>query len=112
MTVYLKHGQTVTIGQRVTRGVMVNELPQGTSYTITKLDDDGYTTSIDEQELSTITKTVTKNDSEDFTAHNTTVAGNNKEAAVNTGVMLNVLPFFGLIAVGVGGLFAFRKIAV
>lgn len=111
LTVYLKHGQTVTIGQRVTRGVTVNELPQGTSYTVTKLDDDGYTTSIDGQEASMVTKTVTRNDSESFAAQNMTVAGNNKEASVNTGVILNVLPFFGLIAVGVGGLFAFRKIA-
>ncbi len=111
LTVYLKHGQTVSIGERVTRGVTVNELPQGTSYTITKLDDDGYTTSLDEQEVSTVTKTVARNDSEDFAAHNTTVAGNNKEASVNTGIMLNVLPFIGLVAVSVGGLFAFRKIA-
>ena len=112
LIVYLKHGQTVTIGERANRGVTFNELPQGTSYTITKLDDDdGYTTSIDGESSLTTTKTVAKPDAVDFTEHNTTVAGNNKEAAVNTGVVLNALPFATVVLAGVGGLFAYRRMS-
>ena len=110
LIVYLKHGQTVTVGEHMNRDAAINELPQGTSYTITKLDsDDGYTVSIDDQSVSTVTKAVAKLGSEDYIAHNTTVAGNNKEAAVNTGVVLNILPFVTAAMAGVGGLFAYRR---
>lgn len=111
LVVYLKHGQTVTVGERLTRGVTVNELPQGVSYSITKLDDDGYTTSIDDQVVSTVTKTVAKNDSENFATHNTTVVGNNKESTVNTGAFVSVWPFATIVAVCLGGAFIMRRIA-
>ena len=110
LMVYLKHGQTVTVGEHMNRDAAINELPQGTSYTITKLDsDDRYTVSIDDQSVSTVTKAVAKLGSEDYIAHNTTVAGNNKEAVVNTGVVLNILPFLTAAMAGVGGLFVYRR---
>ena len=110
LIVYLKHGQTATIGERLTRGMTVNELPQGASYTIIKLDDDGYTTSIDGQAVSTVTKSVAKNDSDDFATHNTTVVGNNKESTVNTGAFVSVWPFAAIAVVSLGGAFVMRKV--
>ena len=110
LIIYLKHGQIVTIGERLTRGVTVNELPQGASYSITKLDDDGYTTSIDNQTVSTVTKTVAKNDSEDFESHNTTLVENNKESTVNTGAFVNVWPFAAIAVACLGGAFVARRV--
>lgn len=111
LIVYLKHGQSVTIGERTNRGTTYNELPQGTSYTITKLDDDdGYTTSIDGEAGLAVTKSVVKPGAADFAAHNTTVAGNNKEAAVNTGAFISVWPYAAVAAVCLGGAIAVRRV--
>ena len=111
LIVYLKHGQSVTIGERTNRGATFNELPQGTSYTITKLDDDdGYDTSLDGQSGVTVSKTVTKPGAADFAEHNTTVAGNNKEAVVNTGAFITVWPFAAIAFACLGGVFVARRV--
>jgi len=101
--VYLKHGQEVSIGRYDNGGVTANELPQGATYTITKIDTaDGYETTIDGEAVITIEKTVAAID-------NNTVVTNNKEAAVSTGIYTNVLPFAAVAVLSLSGLVIARK---
>lgn len=107
--VYLKHGQTATIGNYATRAASARELPQGVSYTIEKVDsDDGYGASMDNSEVTTVTKTVAPIDSEDFATHNVTIAGNSKDATVNTGVFAASWPFLLAASLGLTGFIIFR----
>ncbi|MBR5418909.1 hypothetical protein IK110_01525 [Candidatus Saccharibacteria bacterium] len=101
--VYLKHGQEITIGRYENGDVSANELPQGASYTITKVDTgDGYTTEIDGAAVTSTEKTVAAMD-------NRTVVTNNKEAVVGTGVYVNVLPFAAVAVLSLSGLVVARK---
>ena len=101
--VYLKHGQEVSIGRYESDGVVANELPQGASYTITKVDTaDGYETTIDGVATASTEKTVAAID-------NNTIVTNNKEAAVSTGIYTNVLPFAAIAVLSLSGIVIARK---
>jgi len=108
--VYLKHGQTATIGNYATRAASARELPQGVSYTIEKVDsDDGYAASMDNSETTAVTKTVAPVDSESFVANNVTLAGNSKDSTVNTGVFAASWPFLLAAGLGLSGFVIFRR---
>ena len=101
--VYLKHGQEITIGRYESDGVVANELPQGVSYTITKVDtSDGYTTEIDGAAVTSVEKTVAAMD-------NNTAVTNNKEAMVNTGISTSMLPFAAVAVLSLSGILVARK---
>ena len=110
--VYLKHGQTVTIGDYASGSVMAREIPQGVSYTIEKLDDDdGYVSSLDNTETTTVSKAIAPVGSDDFASHNTTIAKNGKDATINTGVFVATWPYLLVAALGVSGFIIFRRIS-
>jgi hypothetical protein len=104
LTVYLKHGQEVTIGHYDNGSKIANELPQGVTYTITKVDaEDGYTTKMDGEEIATVEKIVAASD-------NLTSAVNNREASVNTGAYVGVWPFVAVAVLSLSGLIVVRKV--
>ena len=110
--VYLKHGQTATIGDYATRASTARELPQGVSYTIEKIDsDDGYDVTLDNTEVATVTKAVAPVGSDEFATNNVTIAGNSKEATVNTGVFAVSWPYLLAASLGLGGFIAFRRLS-
>ena len=110
--VYLKHGQTVTVGDYVSGDVTAHELPQNVSYTIEKIDsDDGYGITLDNSETNTVSKTVAAIGSESFEANNVTRAANSKDATVNTGVFVASWPFLAAAAFGLGGFIIFRRLS-
>ena len=89
-TFYLKHGETLTIAN----------LPYGVTYTVTEAD---YTTEGYDDEVITYDDTNKKIDS----AADTVTITNNKGTTVDTGVVLDSLPYILLIAVAVVGVVAF-----
>ena len=104
LTVCLKHGQEVTIGHYDNGSKIANELPQGVTYTITKVDvEDGYTTKMDGEEIATVEKIVAASD-------NLTSAVNNREASVNTGAYVSVWPFVAVAVLSLSGLIIARKV--
>ena len=96
-TIYLKHGQTITI----------EDLPEGTTYTITETGATDYETYIDgsttDNKVSG-TKTVTSANTNDNTAF-----VNNKVEANLTGIFMNVAPFIVLVALAVVGITLIKK---
>lgn len=101
--VYLKHGQTITIGLDDN----VNELPIGTHYVITEVGAEDYATYIDgsETEGKIASEKIAKASYDlDYPSQNTTHYVNFKESAVMTGVSSLLWPFVGL---GLIGLFGF-----
>lgn len=90
-TFYLKHGETLTI----------DNLPYGVTYTVTEEDytSEGY----DEEVIVYSDDTNKKIDS----ASDTVTITNNKGITVDTGVVLDSLPYVLLIAVAVVGVVAF-----
>ena len=84
-TFYLKHGETFTI----------KNLPYGVTYEVTEENytGDGYTTthafSDDAKEINSVSDTVT--------------VTNNKEATVDTGIVLDSLPYVLLLILSIGG---------
>ncbi|MCQ2571173.1 MAG: hypothetical protein MJ154_02925 [Candidatus Saccharibacteria bacterium] len=110
--VYLKHGQTATIGRYESDKVLAHELPQNVSYTIEKMDnDDDYLVTLDNSEATAVTKTVAGINADEFTTNNTTIAGNNRDATVNTGVFVESWPFMIVVAFGLGGFVIFRRLS-
>ena len=104
LTVYLKHGQEVSIGRYDDSSKTASELPQGVTYTITKVDtEDGYTTKMDGEAVATVEKTVAASD-------NLTSAVNNREASVNTGAYVSVWPFVAVAVLSLSGLIIARKV--
>lgn len=101
--VYLKHGQEVVIGRYENGNVAANELPQGTTYSISKVDEDGYSATIDGVETNTITKQV-------VSENNKTNVSNNREASVNTGAFIDVLPFVAVAVFSFSGLIVTRRL--
>ena len=108
--VYLKHGQTATIG---VNGEL-NELPIGVQYSVQELDATDYETLIDGEvdedkgtDFKTVQADLAGDASEDeiaaYKESNMTDFKNKKEANVLTGVMLSVLPFAIAGAVGLAG---------
>ena len=111
--VYLKHGQSVTIGDYSRSGVTAHELPLGVSYTIEKIDDgDNYVTSIDGNETLTSTpKAISAIDDEGFAVNNNTLVVNNKESSVDTGVFTSAWPYLVAAFFGLSGFVIFRRVA-
>ena len=108
--VYLKHGQTATIGRYESDDVLAHELPQGVTYTIEKMDeDDGYLVMLDNSETSAVTKTVAEISSDEFMTRNATIAGNNRDATVNTGAFAEPWPYMAIIVFGLSGFVIFRR---
>ena len=117
ITVYAKHGETITIGKTADE---LCQLPIGTTYTIEEKNYDNtesYTTTIDG---TTTAKTVTKTTVEVATAgdqtsvdafetNNTTEYVNNREASVLTGLFINIMPFVLLVAVAFVGIILIKK---
>ena len=112
--VYLKHGQTATIGGGVNdrSDASANEIPLGASYTVEKLDsDDGYATSIDGGGVKTASKNVVAVNADDFSEQNATYAMNSKDATVNTGVFATAWPYALAVALGLTGVLAFWRLS-
>ena len=110
--VYLKHGQSVTIGDYATRGATAREIPQGVSYTVEKIDsDDGYESTMDYSEVTAVTKSVAPVGSDEFSSKNITIAGNSKDATVNTGVFVASWPYLLAAGLGLAGFFVFRRLS-
>ena len=109
--VYLKHGQEVTIGKYESQNITAYELPDGISYTITKVEaDDGYTSKIDGAEVVTVAKSATISDANDFSIKNVTLAINSKDSTVNTGVLISAWPYMAIALFGLSGFIVFRRI--
>lgn len=94
-TIYLKHGQTITIGN----------LPEGTTYTITETGAADYDTKVDGNNgKASGTKKVTSANTNDNTAF-----VNNKEETNLTGIFINIAPFVGLIILAIIGIVLIKK---
>lgn len=122
-TLYLKGGQTITIGKNGN----VNEIPVGVNYNITETGATEYQTYIDgsstdnkvmSQKTTVGVPTfvdVNKKTSEEiaaetaFNTSNKTAYVNNREANVLAGLFVNYWPFIILIGLGVLGLIAIKK---
>lgn len=99
-TVYLKHGQKITI----------EDLPKGAKYTITETSATGYTTAIELDGDGSADVTSTPGDlkveekSEDGMSGDTDVTYiNTRNGVIPTGVLMTIAPFVALILVGVLG---------
>ncbi len=114
--IYLKHGQTATIGQNGE----LNELPVGLQYSVIELDAVDYETYIDgevEEDKSVDSKVVQADLAEDaseeeiatYKQNNVTEFVNKKEANVLTGVALSILPFAIAGSLGLAGYAMSRK---
>lgn len=107
-TIYLKHGQDVTIGLTDTSASGLQQLPVGLEYEIT-LTANGYKIYVDDATSSvnnavTVEKTTVSN-----AAENATSFTSNKEANPLTGFFVNYWPFILLIALGAAGMYIIRK---
>lgn len=97
---YLKSDDTIVIGL----SGELNQIPIGKNYTVSEDEVENYTTTIDDQAASTLTKvTAMEPDS------NKTVVVNDYSIASLTGVIINVLPFVILIGFAVVGFVIFTK---
>ena len=105
----LKHGDTMTIGL-VRAG---SQIPVGTNYSITKIDTtDGYTTSIDSVERTTISKTMVATNNSDYNTANKTAIDEHLQSSVDTGIVMNTAIYILLAIAGIGGAYyATKKIS-
>lgn len=107
-TIYLKHDDTAVIGQGNRAGG--NQVPIGASYTITKADtSDGYTTTMDDNEVTTVTKTTVATTADDFATASLTEIENNKNAEPVTGIVTNVWTYIVLMIAGLLGFFLIAR---
>ena len=113
--VYLKHGQSVQIGNNGE-----NELPLGLEYSITELDADSYSTYVDgDMSVSTKQSRAKQTASEyggnpsgmSFSAENVTSFDNMRNGSVATGVSTMVLPFVGIAIIGIAGVCVYWAIS-
>lgn len=112
--VYLKAGQTVVVGENGQ-----NELPIGLEYTITELDAGDYETYIDggaddgkvSRRKLTLSEYGPNNNGMLFAEENITNFENVKNGAVLTGVSTAVLPFVGIVLLGVTAVFVYRAVS-
>lgn len=101
-TVYLKHGETVTVG----KDGSLDQIPVGVSYTITEKGATDYETKVD----GTDGKATPSKTTEESSANNKTEFVNKKTSAVVTGVMLTVIPFIILLVVAGVGIIIIKKL--
>ncbi|MBR4262659.1 MAG: hypothetical protein IKQ35_04785 [Bacilli bacterium] len=108
-TLYLKHGQSVTIGLNGT----INEIPINGSYTITETGATDYKTYIDGSttDAKTTTKTTVATNASNFSTNNTTAYINNYQSDVLTGIFINILPFVLLIGLAVIGIYINKRLS-
>ncbi len=110
--IYLKHGQTAIIGVYDDNGNELNQFPIGQTYRIRQVQDAEYDTSVNGTSgLIIHDRDAVEINSGDYAASNVANYLNerNSEGAPFTGVMLNTLPFVGLIIVGGLGLILYKK---
>ena len=103
--VYLKHGQTVTIGLNGSSP----EIDAGIEYQVIEQGATDYNTYINGSTTDTKTSTLTElsNDS----SKNSASFVNHKETATLTGLLINILPFVVLLVLASFGLHTIRKTA-
>ena len=99
--VYLKHGDTVTVG--VNNGK--NQLPIGAGYTITNNAHENYTSKIDGTEQDSVTKTTAAVDDSNFNTQNKTSIENNYDSNPITGIVTNFWFYLVLLMIGAFGVF-------
>lgn len=109
-TIYLKHGQSVTIG--LTSGGAY-EIPVGETYTVTENGALEYSTYIDggSNNSKTLTKTTVDPTDPDFNANNVCSFVNNYQSDVLTGIFVNVLPFIILISLAIVGIYINKRLS-
>lgn len=100
--IYLKHGQSVTIGKDGSN----NQIPVGVKYQVVEQDATEYTT--------TINNTISGKDSGEKTtveaeSSNVLAFLNNYSEATLTGVFMNVLPYAILLILAMVGMYAINK---
>ena len=107
--VYLRHGQTITIGAGADG---LNEIPIGVTYVIVEADAEDYTTTVDESEgkSSAIKTSAVLLDNDALPESNQTNFVNHKESAVLTGVTLAIIPAAILIVAMFTGAVIVRKV--
>ncbi len=115
-TIYLKHGDTATVGLVGNS----SQLPVGANYTLTKTGtDDGYTTKIDGNVKTTINKITVATGNTDcesnadgegcFDENNHTDFENNKQADPLTGIVTNFWFYLMLLIIGLVGFFIISR---
>ena len=114
--IYLKHDQVAVIGMNA-NGLM--EIPINNSYRVSEVigNDEGYNTTVDGQSVKLAFKSTVASPSNGgnaiaFNANNKTEIINKKEGTgVDTGVVLNAVPFLVLLAVGAVGLLVAKRLS-
>ena len=97
----LKHNDNATIGL-VRAG---SQIPVGTNYSITKVNTgDGYTTSMDGSERTTISKTMVATDASNFNTANATAINEHLDSAVDTNALMNITIYILLAIAGALGI--------
>ncbi len=107
--VYLRHGQTIRIGQDAD-GML--EMPIGATYTIQEIDAEDYSTTVDgsEGKITGTKTTAVLLEGDILPDSNQTEFVNNKNSAVLTGVTLAMIPAVVLIVTMFTGAVVVRKI--
>jgi hypothetical protein len=109
--VYLKHGQTATIGLTSIDGEDVMQLPATLEYKIEKVDsEDGYAVTMDGESVLESSKTAHEAGSSDFASTNTTTIVNSKDGTVNTGVFVAAWPYLIVSLFGLSGFVIARRL--
>ena len=108
--VYMKHGDTVTIGKNGS----VSQMPIGTTYKVVLSDAKGYQTTyydgVASSDRVSPEKTVVEQTASDFNSKNKLAIRNDKYADPNTGILMNLWPFVLLVALaGVGTFIVVNK---
>ena len=104
-TIYLKHGQEVTIGLDGTK----EQIPIEVDYTITETVDDGYSAKVDGADGNHVSKSIVETSDDTFDTDNVTAFTNHKEKANLTGMILNIVPFIMLFILGFVGIYYIRR---
>ncbi len=102
--VYLKHGQTITIGYN--REKDIPELLSGTHYTIRELDAENYKTRINDSSnyKKEIADTILNTPQSNIVNY-----VNNNESIAFTGVIIRIIPFIVLIIISIFSLYLIRR---
>ena len=107
--IYMKHGDTVTIG-----GGATSQIPIGVSYQIKLTDAQGYQTTYYDgaarSDLTMPSKTTVAQTASTFNTQNKTEIRNDKYADPNTGILMNLWPFVLLVVLaGTGTIVVVNK---
>ena len=107
--VYLRHGQTITIGLGSDD---LNEIPINAEYTIEEIDASDYSTTVDGEEgkVTSTKLTAALLEGGELPESNQTEFINHKESAVLTGITLAMIPAVVLIALMFVGAVVMRKV--